>query len=262
MRDDLGLYIVADGVGSKGFGAAAAKIIVEQMPAELEGAGISKCNIRRSEKKRILNDAVMAMHYRTITAKTSGKLQSTLVAALIGRDGGIVAHLGDSRAYVYRNGDLIQLTKDHSYRQQLIDSGELDPLNSPASHHRSQLVRCVGMYGAPAPDIREFEWLAGDILLLCSDGLTSMLSDDQIRQALASAESVDLMSAALVDKANQAGGTDNITVVVVRNSEASCDPTSAVNSDVRHGMPETARWRDYALSAFGMLRRAFKVAVD
>lgn len=218
VRQELGLYLVTDGVGGDGNGAAAAKIVAQQFPQFLETAPPLQRSQFAVDAKRTIANAVQELHRRTRADEGPGKTQATLVAALLNGNRGLIAHLGDSRAYLFRTQELTRLTKDHSFGQLLVDTGDMDPKDLETSPHRSQITRCIGMTGKPPPDFREFEWRQGDILLLCSDGLTSMVSDEVIRGVLAEGHDAAAASKLLIDRANEAGGFDNITVVVVQNS--------------------------------------------
>lgn len=217
LRQELGLYVVSDGVGGEGNGAAAARIVAHQFPQFLEAAPpLQGCHFA-TDAKRTIASAVQELHRRTRADEGPGKTQATLVAAILNGNRGLVAHLGDSRAYLFRAGKLTRLTKDHSFGQLLVDTGEMDPKDLETSPYRSQITRCIGMLGNPPPDFCELGWWPGDVLLLCSDGLTSMLPDAVISQVLKEIADVTAASECLVARANDAGGLDNVTVVIVRN---------------------------------------------
>jgi protein phosphatase len=216
VRDPEGLYLVTDGVGGEGNGAAAAQIVAEQFPLLLKQLS-QPGSQPTSQTEQVISRVVRELHQRTRAELGWGKTRATLVAALLEDNRGLVAHLGDSRAYLLRAGELTRLTKDHSFGQLLVDTGDMELGELEKSPYRSQITRCIGMAGDPAPDFREFDWRPGDLLLLCSDGLTSMLSDDVIRQVLTDVGDVTIAAGRLIVLANDAGGLDNVTVVLVRH---------------------------------------------
>jgi protein phosphatase len=133
-----------------------------------------------------------------------------------------IAHVGDSRAYLLRAGSLDQLTADHSLVAEKVRVGILTPQEADASEMQSVLTRAVGTQSAVEVDTDEQVLLAGDFLLLCSDGLTRMLTDPEIASTLLTSSSAQESADRLVDLANENGGVDNVTVIVLRaidNSE-------------------------------------------
>jgi PPM family protein phosphatase len=213
VQPQLGLYLVTDGVGGEGNGAAAAAIVAQQFQGCFESTPPLCGSPFVADTKRRIASAVQELHRRTRTVDGTGKTRATIVAAILNGNSGLVAHLGDSPAYLFREGELTRLTKDHTFGQLLVDTGDMDPNDLETSPYRSQII---GMAENPAPDFREFEWGPRDVLLLCSDGLTSMLPDENIRQVLKSVADVTEAAKRLVACANDAGGLDNVTVVLVR----------------------------------------------
>lgn len=214
---DLGLYLVTDGVGGEANGLQAATTVAEFLPTLL-----SACIKGRDfEAKRFWSSAVRELHRRCGADDPERRSQATLVAVLLDGNSATIAHLGDSRAYLYREQTLTRLTKDHTLAQLLVDTGEIESAELETSPHRSQLTRCIGMTGCPAADVRSTALLADDHLFLCSDGVTSMLSDKEISAILSSAanpsEAVERLLARAVDR----GGHDNITAIVVRGARDS-----------------------------------------
>jgi protein phosphatase len=124
------------------------------------------------------------------------------------------AHIGDSRAYIFRNGDLVQLTDDHTVVAQYVAAGTITPEEAADHPHSHMLTRCLGLTRFVNVDEIELPLETGERLLLCSDGLTLMLTDAEIAKTL-TIESADETVWALIEEANQAGGQDNISVIVV-----------------------------------------------
>ena len=205
------LFAVADGMGGAKAGEVASAVAVEAVegaresgePVEAQLAGIVR------EANRRIYDLAVADESRR-------GMGTTLTLAKLHGDEVSLAHVGDSRAYRLRGGELEQLTKDHSLVAELERSGQITP--EAAEHHpqRSIITRALG----PEPDVEVDTYTlagrAGDLFLICSDGLTSMISDDEVRSILRSAGSLDDAAEELVRAANQSGGKDNITVILFR----------------------------------------------
>jgi PPM family protein phosphatase len=204
-------FAVADGMGGAKAGEVASAMATEVFEGESdsgEPAEAQLARILREANKRI---------YDLATADESHRgMGTTLTAAKITGDDISLAHVGDSRAYRMRDDELEQLTKDHSLVAELERSGQITA--EAAEHHpqRSIITRALG----PEPEVEVDTYTVaareGDLFLLCSDGLTSMISDEEIGSILRSAESLDAAADALVRAANQSGGKDNITVVLFR----------------------------------------------
>ncbi len=213
------LYIVADGVGSSTHGDRAAERVVEQLPTYV-ARHLAGPDVGEAEAPARFGQAVVQLsedlyaHSRRTESSLAGA-NTTVVAALIVGSRAVIAHLGDSRAYLYRHGRIKQLTSDHTIVQAVIDAGELSA--EDAAHHpnRSVLTRHVLMAPPARPDISVLDLQPGDRILLCSDGLHGLVNDETLASILADHPDPADACRALVDAANQAGGTDNITAVVV-----------------------------------------------
>jgi protein phosphatase len=140
---------------------------------------------------------------------------ATLVLALVRSTKALLAHLGDSRIYLQRGGRLEQMTHDHSLVQQMIDRGELTPAEAYVARRRSGPTRFLGMPGTAEADVLLLDLHAGDRLLLCTDGLTDMLLEDDIQAIMNKSKDCEAACRKLVAAANAAGGHDNITVVLI-----------------------------------------------
>jgi serine/threonine protein phosphatase PrpC len=209
------LFAVADGMGGAKAGEVASAVAVEAVEAAQESgepAEAQLASIVRNANRRIYDLAVADESRRG--------MGTTLTLAKLHGDEVSLAHVGDSRAYRLRAGELEQLTRDHSLVAELERSGQITP--EAAEHHpqRSIITRALG----PEPDVEVDTYTLtgreGDLFLICSDGLTSMISDDEVRSILRSAGSLDDAADELVKAANQSGGKDNITVILFRLGEA------------------------------------------
>lgn len=214
-----GLFLVADGMGGEQAGALASETVTTALP-QLLGKRLGPPGTpSRSTPSLALRDGILELSAR-LRHESAGKpgvrgLGSTVVAALVRGTEVHLAHLGDSRAYLYRQGKLRQLTRDHSVLRSLLRQGKLTREEARVHPARSQLSRFVGMEGEANPDVEQLLAEPGDRLLLCSDGLTTMLEDAEIAATLREEGDVEEACRALVRKANAAGGRDNVTAMLV-----------------------------------------------
>lgn len=214
-----GLYLVADGMGGMFGGALASQVVVEILPRlirkrmrDLDQPDPSKVE---HQVLAALSELSERLHNEAKSEFGSGAMGSTAVLALVGDRQALVAHMGDSRAYLLRDGRLRQLTTDHTVIQLLLDAGEITPDEVADHPARGQLTRFVGMPGEPLPEVQSIGLAAGDRLLLCSDGLSGMLSDEQILNVLEEESVPEAACRQLVAAANEAGGRDNVTVLLL-----------------------------------------------
>jgi PPM family protein phosphatase len=215
---EQGLYMVADGVASSSDGALAAEMVIELLPKY----------VARHLKYSKVNDADAANRLGRAVAELSDDLHaqgrtdprvagasSTVVAAVITTSRALIAHLGDSRGYLYRARQLWQLTCDHSLIQTLVDAGEITAAEAGEHPARGALTRNVAMSPPALPDAAAVDLRPGDRILLCSDGVHGVIDDIALAKILGAhgdpAEACD----ALIAAANDAGGTDNITAVII-----------------------------------------------
>lgn len=224
------LYCVADGMGGHASGEVAARLAVEEMADFFRTTGADDeatwpypiDPARTYDENRLLTGVKLAnlrIHERALTDERLHGMGTTLVAASIASDGGeaLVAHVGDSRAYLYRGGALRQLTEDHSLLNDYRRSRQLTPEEIEAFPHKNVIVRALGMDPEVEVDLIRQPLEAGDVILLCSDGLTGMVPDARIAELLRGAPGDPRRAAqALVDAANAGGGADNVTCVVVQ----------------------------------------------
>ena len=144
---------------------------------------------------------------------------TTLTAVYVGQRDVSIAHVGDSRAYRFRDGELLRLTDDHSLVDELLRQGRLTPEEAVEHPQRSVITRALGPEGLVEVDTRSYSARDGDVYLLCSDGLTTMLAEARLAELLGAHETLREKGEALIAAANEAGGRDNITVVLLRVEE-------------------------------------------
>jgi protein phosphatase len=176
-------------------------------------------------------------------ASVSG-MGTTMTVALAEDDQVWIGHVGDSRAYLLRDGELEQLTDDHSLVAELVRSGRLTREEAEQHPNRSMITRVLGTEPEVAVDVRAVQTRPGDVFVLCSDGLSSMVDDDAIRKVLEGQDDLDVAARVLVEQANAAGGEDNITVVLFEatGSGEALDETDEIlglppEEETLHGVP-------------------------
>ena len=208
------VFVVADGMGGAQAGEVAAGIAVEAFTQGLPGSG--PVEERLASRAREANQRIF--HLASTQRERAG-MGTTLTAAYLDDSRLAIAHVGDSRAYLFRDGKLTRLTQDHSLVDELVRRGKLTEEEAAEHPQRSIITRALG----PEPDVDVDTWTypvaSGDLLLLCSDGLTSMVSEERVAEILAGTDALDGAAQALIDEANRAGGRDNITVILVRFEE-------------------------------------------
>jgi serine/threonine protein phosphatase PrpC len=208
------VFVVADGMGGAQAGEVASRIAIEAFEAGLSGDGSPEERLRTR-----VQEANHQIWERSRADRQRAGMGTTLTAAYVDDAHVAIAHVGDSRAYLYRDGTLQRLTQDHSLVDELVRRGKLTEEQAAEHPQRSIITRALG----PEPDVEVDTWTyparAGDVVLLCSDGLTSMISEERVRDTLAAYDSLDAAADALIHEANEAGGRDNITVVLFRLEE-------------------------------------------
>jgi protein phosphatase len=219
VEPEVGLFLVSDGMGGHRGGALAANIVAEDLSAMIE-TGLHKLRSTSPRAMRVLFTKTIVEQSRQLQMEGGSEsgykgMGATLVMALIQKDRAYIANLGDSRIYRLRKGRLKQLTKDHSVVSELISEGKIEPEDAENHAAANEITHYVGMEEKVIPYIRSFALEAADRLLLCTDGLTGMISDHDIRAILKAQSEPEAACEALVNAANNAGGQDNITVIVI-----------------------------------------------
>ncbi len=205
------LFVVADGMGGAQAGEVASKIAVESFHDGLAEA--LEPELALAELARLANARIHELSHEN--AEQAG-MGTTLTAVYVGERDIAIAHVGDSRAYCLRAGELLRLTDDHSLVDELLRQGRLTPEEAVEHPQRSVITRALGPEGTVEVDTRSFRARAGDVYLLCSDGLTTMLPEQRIAELLAASPRLRDAGETLIAAANEAGGRDNITVLLLR----------------------------------------------
>jgi protein phosphatase len=223
----LGLAVLADGMGGYQAGEVASAIAVQEVRARLGSAladDAAAGSLEQAVRAAVdgANEAIYATAQRDPGCHGMG---TTLVLALFADGAVMIAHIGDSRAYRLRDGCLQALTRDHSLVQEQVDAGLLRPEQARQLRYRNVLTHALGVETHPRFELVRHPLQPGDRYLLCSDGLHDMLSDAQIAAELRRAAGPEAAARTLLDAANQAGGLDNISIIV-----ADCPPDSCPRS--------------------------------
>jgi serine/threonine protein phosphatase PrpC len=228
LIEDEQLFLVADGMGGHASGEVASKMAAEtigefyQRTREDEDAtwpykmdrSLSYVENRLVCAVKLANLRIFETSCRDIRYKGMG---TTLVSCMVSGDKAYVGHVGDSRVYRIRAGQIAQITRDHSlledYKEAKPDMTEEEERNFP---HKNVITRALGMRETVQVDIKAHQIQSGDLFILCSDGLSGMVPDEQILYVASNAKSLERAVAELVDAANRAGGTDNVTTLLLQ----------------------------------------------
>jgi serine/threonine protein phosphatase PrpC len=225
---DLSLYLVCDGMGGAAGGAVASDlaartflIVARQEIEASQNQGTSQS----SEVTRVCLCRAVAAANRAVVERAKWDtcyrgMGSTLVGARLTEDRLTVINVGDSRAYLVRDSEAVQLTEDHSYVAERVRLGMMDAAEAAVSSMQSVITRAVGVAADVQPDLYEATVQAGDTLLLASDGLTRHVSAMELGEVLSTAHNAKEACTRLIEYANQHGGSDNITCIVVRIGES------------------------------------------
>jgi serine/threonine protein phosphatase PrpC len=222
----LGLYVVCDGMGGGNAGEVASTLAVEAILAHLTEAVrnadlplIGSCDATMSAPANRLASAIRAaneaVHRESWSRPDYVGMGTTVIAVLLHEDVLAIAHVGDSRLYLIRNGTIQLLTTDHSWVAEQILKGCITEEEAERSPRRNIVTRALGVENSVDVELTEIPVKSGDKLLLCSDGLTRGVHPNDILHILSGSEDLPTMSDRLIDMANEAGGDDNTTVVIV-----------------------------------------------
>jgi PPM family protein phosphatase len=210
------LFAVADGMGGAQAGEVASRIAA----GAFERGSVSDDEPAEGQLERIAQRANSEIHKLAQEDSSRAGMGTTLTAAMVRDDEVALGHVGDSRAYVFRDGQLKRLTKDHSLVEELRRQGRLTEEQAEEHPQRSIITRALGPEPSVNVDTMTFPARDGDVFLLCSDGLTTMVSDEGIREILADSRGLRSAVNRLVEAANRGGGRDNITAVAFRLADA------------------------------------------
>ena len=208
------LYVVADGMGGHKAGDHASHMAVERF---VQLADQTKLTNPVTMMRTLLNWVNEEVYQEAKSEESYYGMGTTFVAITIVNGKGYVVNVGDSRLYHIHNDSIRQVTFDHSLVEELVRSGELSPSEARRHPRKNIITRAVGVEEELLLDFFEIEVEAGDRILLCSDGLSNMIEDEELKDIVSSDRDIDEMVRYLIDKANYYGGYDNIAAVVIMN---------------------------------------------
>lgn len=208
------LGIVADGMGGHQAGDVASQLLIDTLGKSWQ---LTQIDSKRAAEAwvscELLNINQLIYEQGMQDEERSGMGTTVVLSVALGEDL-LIAHVGDSRAYLYQNNELHLVTEDHSLVNELVKRGEITEEEALVHPRKSVLVRSIGMPGLVQVDVNWYQWQAYDQLLLCSDGLTNMVSFEEISHILSLSDTLSYKASQLVSQANKAGGLDNITLLL------------------------------------------------
>ncbi|UCZ51783.1 Stp1/IreP family PP2C-type Ser/Thr phosphatase [Bacillus shivajii] len=213
------IVLVADGMGGHQAGDVASQMTKELLLQRWNAIEHSMSPKETEEwLQQAITDVNQALYNHAKENVTCEGMGTTLVVAICNEDFITVGHVGDSRVYLKTSDGLKQLTNDHSLVGELVRSGQITEVEAMHHPRKNVVLRALGTESTVKPDIRTIDWEAGSWLILCSDGLTDMIEDEEIEKHLKSDEPLSTIADTLIETANERGGEDNVTIAIVRYS--------------------------------------------
>ncbi len=226
--DELGVFVVADGVGGRKAGELASAITVNTFQGyapKIKDALVDyAAHATREAKNAVLqlldaaSNAASKKVYEAAQATGRQGMTTTVVAAAVGGGAAFIAHVGDSRCYLVREGRLRQLSEDHSMVNELVRTGAMSRDEASTSRYRNVITRAIGLYPTVRTDLLHIDLIRGDRLLLCSDGLSDMVHPDRVLE-IAQRDHLTSAVDALIEAALEGGGRDNVSVIGIEPEE-------------------------------------------
>ncbi|OGT92425.1 MAG: hypothetical protein A2083_00250 [Gemmatimonadetes bacterium GWC2_71_9] len=230
MVPERGVFVVADGMGGHAAGEVASEMAVRQIARDLgsfKGLSPEDGAVRVTQAIRGANAAIFE---RTLSESDKRGMGTTTTVLVLHGNRYLIGQVGDSRAYLLRDGVFHQLTKDHSYVQEQVDAGYLSPEQARTHPYANVITRCVGASGDVLPDIFSGTARVGDVFVLASDGLTGMVEDEALFAILQAKGTPERWVDRMVAEANRRGGLDNITTIIVHVDVVDAVPTEAMTT--------------------------------
>lgn len=219
FNDGAVFAVVCDGMGGANGGNIASRLAVDYLSASLK-AGYRE-NMSENSLRNLLESSIYAANVRVFDKSRESKelhgMGTTVVAVIVINNTTYIAHAGDSRAYILSNGTLNQITRDHSIVQSMIENGKISPEEARVHPRKNVITRALGVEENILPEFTVCDFGANDTLLICTDGLTNYVDSNDVLQVLSDI-SLEDPTVKLVEIANNNGGGDNITAVVIKNN--------------------------------------------
>lgn len=215
-KNEIKMAIVADGMGGHLGGDVASSMAVQHLGHSFSGTDfvdINKARVWLTVQLKIENDAILETSEKFSDLRGMG---TTVVIAIIFEDRVLISHLGDSRAYLYREQELKQVTEDHSLVNELLKSGQITQAQADNHPQKNVITETLGVSKTVHPEFDQILIDPTDIIMLCSDGLTNSLTDEQISAILVNEDSLAKKCDELIEQANEFGGFDNITACLIK----------------------------------------------
>ena len=219
VMPEQNLYIVADGVGGHNSGELASRMAVSYMAQYVALHPVADIKTKRELKKyfKACFEGANELVYRTSTEETENKgMATTAVLCYIRSGWAYVVNVGDSRAYLIREGIVRQATEDHTYVNEMVRQGVITAEEGEKRSDKNMITRAIGGEKTIRPDFFQFEVCPGDVIVLCSDGLYGELPDGRMAEIAYETNSMHKLARDLVDEANKCGGKDNISVICIK----------------------------------------------
>ena len=224
MSDSIGTVVlaVADGMGGHRAGNIASKMAIDYIQNSLAEKEIDVANfsVIKDWLKVMLKNTNATVLGKSLTDPKCYGMGTTLTIAVINEASAVLAHIGDSCAFHFRNSEMKKITTDHTYVEELVKLGSITREEALTHPQRNYITKAIGCFDEVNADYYEKEFMLGDKILLCSDGLNKMLSDAEILNIVNNSDDPESICAELINEANHKGGLDNITAVVLINQGA------------------------------------------
>lgn len=212
------LAIVADGMGGHQAGEVASDLMVNSIKTFWEeSAEIQTPEESENWLKKTIEKINTIIYQKSFAEEKYQGMGTTAVVTICTDDYVTIAHIGDSRCYLLNESGFVQITDDHSYVNELVRTGQISLDDAEQHPKKNLLLRAIGTEETVKSDVRSISWDEENKLLLCSDGLTNKISDDEIEALFQATPSISALSKKLIDMANERGGEDNITLAIINN---------------------------------------------
>ncbi|MBR6956575.1 MAG: Stp1/IreP family PP2C-type Ser/Thr phosphatase [Firmicutes bacterium] len=220
------VYILADGVGGGNSGEIASRTAVSEIANYVVKHPLSHL-LDKYEIVGYMRDAFEAANTKIYDMARAHEenfgMATTAIIVYVNKGKAYIGNIGDSRVYLYRNGDYLQLTEDHTYVNTLVKAGILSREEADQDERKNVIIKALGAEPTVEPDFFQVEVKKGDILLACSDGLYDEVSDEEIVEIIKEKDNMNELAAELIARANRNGGRDNITIITLQRTEEEID---------------------------------------